>query len=224
MHVWHDSSICGMWDIYTWHNPSTCDMTHPQRHIACRTNYHDFPREKLVSCVRSNSWKNVRTLWWCVVARTPSECFLCLCISVSMCMQRLTARRAYSISFCLQHTLYYVCDCNVLLHVEHILFCFVETHTASLCHIKTGENKRPEASNRKNWRILQLNRSKIGTTNALQCQVPVWWDHANALQHTATHCNTHSIMLDLSRDCNALQRTATHCNALQHSATHTVLC
>ena len=29
----------------------------------------------------------------------------------------------------------------------------------------------------KNWRILQLNRSEIGTTNALQCQVPVWWDH-----------------------------------------------
>ena len=121
MHVWHDSSICGMWDIYIWHNPSTCDMTHPQRHIACRTNYHDFPREKLVSCVRSNSWKNVRTLWWCVVARTPSECFLCLCISVSMCMQRLTARRAYSISFCLQHTLYHVCDC-IVCNTHSIMF------------------------------------------------------------------------------------------------------
>ena len=28
-------------------------------------------------------------------------------------------------------------------------------------------------SSRKNWRILQLNRSEIGTTNALQYQVPV---------------------------------------------------
>jgi len=28
----------------------------------------------------------------------------------------------------------------------------------------------------KNWRILQSNRCKIGTINALQCRVPVWWD------------------------------------------------
>ena len=28
----------------------------------------------------------------------------------------------------------------------------------------------------KNWRILQLHRSKIGTANVLQCQVPVWGD------------------------------------------------
>ena len=33
------------------------------------------------------------------------------------------------------------------------------------------------ASSRKNWRILQLNRCEIGTINAPQCWVPVWWDH-----------------------------------------------
>jgi len=36
----------------------------------------------------------------------------------------------------------------------------------------------PLSSGRENWRILQLNRSEIGTTNALQCQFPVWRDHA----------------------------------------------
>jgi len=32
-------------------------------------------------------------------------------------------------------------------------------------------------SDRKNWRILQWNTSEIGTTNALQCQFPVWRHH-----------------------------------------------
>ena len=70
--------------------------------------------------------------------------------------------------------------------------------------------------------------------------------HCKALQHTATHCNTHIICSSLSAvllevidtkciivcscllralqhtaaHCNTLQRTATHCNALQRTATH----
>jgi len=40
---------------------------------------------------------------------------------------------------------------------------------------KTSKIQKPVPSSRKNWRILQLNhnRSESGTTNALQCQVPV---------------------------------------------------
>ena len=38
-----------------------------------------------------------------------------------------------------------------------------------------------------------------------------------ALQHTATHCNT---LQYTATQCNALQRTATHCNTLQRTATH----
>ena len=39
------------------------------------------------------------------------------------------------------------------------------------------ENRQSTTSSRKNWRILQLNRSEIGTTKALQCQALVWGDH-----------------------------------------------
>jgi len=48
-------------------------------------------------------------------------------------------------------------------------------------------------------------------------------DRCNALQHTATHCNTTATHYNSLRDterCNALQHTATHCNTLQHTATH----
>jgi len=55
-----------------------------------------------------------------------------------------------------------------------------------------------------------------------------------ALQHTATHCNTlqhtatrsdtplndHLIMREFVRHRNALQHTTTHCDTLQHTATH----
>ena len=34
-----------------------------------------------------------------------------------------------------------------------------------------------ESSSRKKWKIPHLNRSEIGTTNALQCQVQAWGDH-----------------------------------------------
>ena len=54
--------------------------------------------------------------------------------------------------------------------------------------------------------------------------------HAHtALQHTATHCNTHTFALSgapayalqhTATHCNTLQHTATHCNTLQHSRTH----
>jgi len=33
------------------------------------------------------------------------------------------------------------------------------------------------ASSQKHWRVLQFNRSEVGTTNTLQCQVPVWRNH-----------------------------------------------
>ena len=42
--------------------------------------------------------------------------------------------------------------------------------------IPQAEND-PYQSSRKNWRILLLNRSEIGTTNTLQCQYPIWGDH-----------------------------------------------
>jgi len=39
------------------------------------------------------------------------------------------------------------------------------------------ELSRLNSSSWKRWSILQLNRSESETTNALQCQVPVWGDH-----------------------------------------------
>jgi len=55
--------------------------------------------------------------------------------------------------------------------------------------------------------------------------------HCNALQRTATRCNTQvmshiSHATNITHDtwvstcCNTLQHTATHCNTLQHTATH----
>ena len=41
--------------------------------------------------------------------------------------------------------------------------------------------------------------------------------YADALQHTATQCNT---LQHIATRCNALQHTATHCNTLQHIAMH----
>ena len=38
-------------------------------------------------------------------------------------------------------------------------------------------NQTNKQTNKQNWRILQWSRSEIGTTNARQCQVPVWRDH-----------------------------------------------
>ena len=43
--------------------------------------------------------------------------------------------------------------------------------------------------------------------------------HCNALQHTATHCNTQHA----ATHCNTLQHTATHCNTLQRTATRNTL-
>jgi len=52
------------------------------------------------------------------------------------------------------------------------------------------------------------------------------YSHCNALQHTATLCNTmqrsathYNALQHTATLCNTLQRSATHCNALQHTAT-----
>jgi len=63
-------------------------------------------------------------------------------------------------------------------------------------------------SSRKNWRIVQLNRSKIRTTDTPQCRVPVWWDHVNGLR-TANHSDNY---------CTALKRNmgrSAHGNLVQ---------
>jgi len=50
--------------------------------------------------------------------------------------------------------------------------------------------------------------------------------HMHALQHIATHCNTHitiqanTQLQHTATHCNTLQHTATYCNTLQHTATH----
>ena len=51
------------------------------------------------------------------------------------------------------------------MHICKLGVCYMRDTTISM-------------SMRKKRRILQLNRSEIGTTNAKQCRVPVWWDHA----------------------------------------------
>jgi len=61
---------------------------------------------------------------------------------------------------------------------------------------------------RKNWRTIQLNRSEIGTTNAFQCQVPVWSDHTIG-PRTAKNGNNY---------CTAMERNmgrSAHGNLLQ---------
>jgi len=73
-------------------------------------------------------------------------------------------------------------------------------------------------------------RHSKGIYDTAQCNT-----YCNALQHTATHCNTlqhcnaggqgrHSKGLYTSRHCNThhntLQHTATYCNTLQHPAAH----
>jgi len=46
----------------------------------------------------------------------------------------------------------------------------------------------------------------------------IWLEaQRDALQHTATQCNT---LQHTTTHCNTLQHTATHCNTLQHTATH----
>jgi len=63
-------------------------------------------------------------------------------------------------------------------------------------------------NSRKNWRILLLNRSEIGTTNALQCQVLVWWNHIIGPRTTKNGNNY----------CTELKRTmgrSTHGNLVQ---------
>jgi len=64
--------------------------------------------------------------------------------------------------------------------------CFVSTPKISMqCVVNwiplricvRSRDTQPHPSIRQKWRILQLNKSIIGTTNAVQCQVPVWWDH-----------------------------------------------
>ena len=72
------------------------------------------------------------------------------------------------------------------------------------------------------------------------CRRPTSAPHCNALQHTATHCNTksttpfpaccqlqsgpHATRYDalqhVATGCSTLQHTAIHCNILQHTATH----
>ena len=44
----------------------------------------------------------------------------------------------------------------------------------------------------------------------------------NTLQRTATHYNSHVVRIctELLRCCTTLQRSATHCHTLQHTATH----